>query len=153
MTAQFVDLEARIRNLTAQEGVLQDLMSQARSIPDTLAVQQQLSGVREQIEQLTGQRNLLDDQTAFATIAVTFHSNAVAAPAETSSTLARAWRDAVGVTVGILAGSLVVLGAVVPLVMIGLVGVGAWMLIRRRRTAGRARDALTADRWARASRR
>lgn len=135
VTGQFVDLEARIRNLTAQEGVLQSLMSDARTIPDTLAVQQQLSGVREQIEQLTGQRNLLDDQSSFATIAATFHTRAaVVAPAESRSTVAEAWHDAIGVTVAIFAGSIVVLGAVIPLGLIALVGVGAWALIRRRRT-------------------
>ena len=134
VTAQFTDIDARLRNLAAQEGVLQDLMRQARNIPDTITVQQQLSAVREQIEQFTGQRNLLDDQASFATVAVTMRAVGVkAAPASGRGSLAQAWHDAIGVTVAIVGGTIVVLGAVLPLgalVMLGLLG---WTLIRRRR--------------------
>ena len=134
VTAQFVDLDARIRNLAAQEAVLQDLMNRASSVPDTIAVQQQLSEVRGQIEQLTGQRNLLDDQASFATIAVTLHGAGVAAaPASDRGSLAQAWHDAVGVSVAILAGSIVVLGAVVPIGALVAIGLLIWTVVRRRR--------------------
>lgn len=134
VTAQFTDIDARLRNLTAQEGVLQDLMRQAKNIPDTIAVQQQLSGVREQIEQLTGQRNLLDDQASFATVAVTMRAvGAVPVTASERGSLAQAWHDAVGVTVAIIGGTIVVLGAVIPLGVLLLLGLAAWTLIRRRR--------------------
>ena len=134
VTAQFTDLDARLRNLTAQEGVLQDLMRQARNIPDIITVQQQLSGVREQIEQLTGQRNVLDDQASFATIALTMRAGGRAsAPATDRGVIAQAWEDAVGVTVAIVGGTIVVLGAVVPLGVMLLVGLLVWTSIRRRR--------------------
>jgi hypothetical protein len=134
VTAQFTDIDARLRNLTAQEGVLQDLMRQARNIPDTIAVQQQLSTVREQIEQLTGQRNVLDDQASFATVAVTMRAVGVATTSAAGrGSLAQAWHDAIGVTVAIIGGTIVVLGAVIPLGALVLVGLLVWMLIRRRR--------------------
>ena len=133
-TAQFTDIDARLRNLTAQEGVLQDLMRQARNIPDTITVQQQLSTVREQIEQLTGQRNVLDDQASFATVAVTMRAVGVtAAAASGRGSLAQAWHDAIGVTVAIIGGTIVVLGAVIPLGGLLLLGLLGWTLIRRRR--------------------
>ena len=134
VTSQFVDLDARIRNLTAQEAVLQDLMGRASTVADTIAVQQQLSDTRGQIEQLTGQRNLLDGEASFATVTVTLRGSAAAArPEPDRSSLARAWHDALGVTVAILAGSIVVLGAVVPLGLLGAVGFLTWILVRRRR--------------------
>ena len=134
VTAQFVDLDARIRNLTAQEGVLQDLMSQARTIPDTISVQQQLSAVREQIEQLTGQRNLLDDQAAFATFSVTMiAAGFVPAPTPEESTLAAAWQDSVHVGAAVLGGTLVVAGALLPLALMAGLGLLIWTGIRRRR--------------------
>ncbi len=134
VTAQFTDLDARLRNLTAQEAVLQDLMRQAKNIPDVIAVQQQLSGVREQSEQLTGQRNLLEDQAAFATVALTMRAVGVAPPgASQHSVIGHAWHNAIGVTVAIIGGTIVVLGAVVPLGVLLLVGLLVWTLIRRRR--------------------
>jgi hypothetical protein len=133
VSGQFVDLEARIRNLTAQEGVLQDLMRQARTIPDTITVQQQLSAVRQEIEQLTGQRNLLDNQTSFATISANLHiKGVVPASGEARGTLAQAWHDSVGVGVSIIGGTIVVLGAVIPLALLAGLATGGWVLIRRR---------------------
>lgn len=136
VSAQFVDLEARIRNLTAQEGVLQDLMRQARTIPDTITVQQQLSAVRQEIEQLTGQRNLLDNQTSFATISANLHAKGVVpAPSGDRGTLAQAWHDAVGVGVAIVGGTIVVLGAVIPLALLAGLVTAVWVFIRRRRVS------------------
>ena len=136
VSAQFVDLEARIRNLSAQEGVLQDLMRQARNIPDTITVQQQLSTVRQEIEQLTGQRNLLDNQTSFATVSAYLHAKGIApAPSEARGTLAQAWHDAIGVGVAIIGGTIVVLGAVIPLALLAGLGAVGWVFIRRRRVS------------------
>ncbi len=136
VTAAFTDLDARIRNLAAQEGVLQDLMRQARNIPDTITVQQQLSAVRQEIEQLTGQRYLLDNQASYATIALTLHVEGAASaptPATHRNSIAQAWHDAVGVAVAIIGGTIVVLGAVVPLAILALLVALGWMVVRRRR--------------------
>ena len=70
VTGAVTDLEARLRNLRAQEAVLLDLMRKATTIGDSIAVQQQLSQNQEQIEQLDGQRRALADQTTFATLTV-----------------------------------------------------------------------------------
>ena len=124
------------RNLAAQEGVLQDLMRQAKNIPDTITVQQQLSAIREQIEQLTGQRNLLDNQASYATIALTLHAAGAAPPpasATNRNSIAQAWHDAVGVAVAIVGGTIVVLGAVIPLAILALLVALGWTVVRRRR--------------------
>lgn len=70
VSQEFVDLESRLRHLRAQEAVLLKLMAKARSIGDTLVVQQQLSQVQLQIEEITGRLRYLKNQTAFGTIAV-----------------------------------------------------------------------------------
>lgn len=135
VSSQFSDLEARIRNLAAQEGVLQDLMRQARSIADTITVQQQLSQVRGEIEQLTGQRNLLDNQTSLATVAATLHAAGVApAPRdENRGTIGQAWNHAIDVAVAIVGGTIVVLGALIPLGVLAALVAGGWWIVRRRR--------------------
>jgi hypothetical protein len=134
--AQIVDLDARIRNLSAQEAVLQDIMRRAETIADTITVNQQLFAVREQIEQLQGRRRLLENQTTFSTITLTLRVGGAAASVDSPNEqgrLAQAWDDAWEVAAAIVAGTIVVLGAVVPL---GLLALGAWLVwlaARRRR--------------------
>ncbi len=136
VTGQVVDLDARIRNQQAEEVALQDLMRRTESTNDALAVRAQLGAVREQIEVLSAQRDLLRDQAGFATIAVSFHAIGVAAsppPASERSMLGAAWQDAVGVALAVVAGTIVVLGALIPIGLIVGSGVLVWAVVRRRR--------------------
>jgi hypothetical protein len=84
VTAQVVDLDARITNLQASEAALQVIMARASSIPDVLKVQQELTSVRGDIESMTAQRDHLADQAALGTLQVNF-SVPVAAAASASS--------------------------------------------------------------------
>jgi hypothetical protein len=72
VTAQVVDLEARIANLRTTEAAFQSIMAQAEKIDDILTVQAQLSQVRGEIERLTAQKTNLEGQAAFSTLTVTF---------------------------------------------------------------------------------
>jgi len=68
VTSQVVDLGARLANLRATEAALQAIMARATKIPDVLEVQSQLTGVRQEIEQLTAQKQSLEEQAAMATL-------------------------------------------------------------------------------------
>jgi hypothetical protein len=72
ITGQLVDLAARIENLRASEQALQQIAASATRIPDVLEVQQRLSEVRGQIEQLTAQQAHLEDRASYGTLTVTF---------------------------------------------------------------------------------
>ena len=72
VTASVVDLNARIDNLKATESALQAIMARATLIADVLAVQNELTQVQGQIEELTAQRNYLADQAAMSTLSVSF---------------------------------------------------------------------------------
>ncbi len=78
VTDKYVDLDARVRNLKAEEERILDIMKRARTIKDTLQVEQTLSAVRERIEVLEGQLRLLKYQVAMATITVTLSEAATA---------------------------------------------------------------------------
>ncbi len=78
VTAQAVDLDARIKNLRATETALQAVLEKAVKIPDILEVQSQLSTVRGQIEQLVAQRTDLGDRAALGTIQVAYGVEVVA---------------------------------------------------------------------------
>jgi hypothetical protein len=72
VTGQVYDLGARIDNLKATERALQTIMTQATKISDILDVQNQLTTVQGQIEELSTQQAHLGDQAALGTLAVTY---------------------------------------------------------------------------------
>ena len=54
VTEQYTDLQAQLRNLEATEAQYLEILKKAEKVEDILAVQQQLSNVRGQIEQVKG---------------------------------------------------------------------------------------------------
>ena len=70
VTMQVVDLNARLDNLKKAESALQSIMARATTVTDVLAVQNQLTQTQGQIEQLTAQRDHLNDQAAMSTLTV-----------------------------------------------------------------------------------
>jgi hypothetical protein len=72
VTGQIVDLDARIRNLRASETALVSHLSAAAKVSDILEIEDRLSVVRGEIEQLTAQKAHLDDQVAYATLTATY---------------------------------------------------------------------------------
>ena len=68
-------------------------------------------------------------------MAATLHANGVApAPRERDrSTLGQAWHNALSVAVAIVGGTMVVLGALIPLGLLAALVAGGWLVIRRRR--------------------
>lgn len=125
---QLTDLEARLRNLRSQEDAIRLLMARAETIGETIQVQQQLSAVREQVEQLAGQQARLADAAALSTITVSLSEPGAAARTGTErSVLARSLSRAVAGAEAVLAATIVALGYMVPLALLGLAG---WVLVR-----------------------
>jgi len=153
VTAEYVDLQARIANWQAQEAVFVGLMAKARTIPETIQIQQQLSTIQEQIEQLQGRQKYLDGHTSYSTVNLTLLEDGAVAkpepapgPKPAASTLARAWHRSAGAALAVLGGTLVVLGVVVPLAAV--VGLPAWLLavvLRRRDGRRRAEEPAPAQ--------
>ena len=72
VTAEVVDLDARLANLRATETALQSIMDRAGTIDDVLKVQRELTNVRSSIESLTAQRESLAERATYATITVSY---------------------------------------------------------------------------------
>lgn len=69
VTAQWIDLDARLRNAHHTEERLTELLArQSDSLDDVLAVERELSRVREEIETQEAQRRTLDAQVAMSTL-------------------------------------------------------------------------------------
>ena len=73
VTAEFTDVDARLRTAEAAERQLLEILATARTVQDTLDVQRELLEVRSRIEVLQGQLNVLTNQTDLATITVRLH--------------------------------------------------------------------------------
>jgi hypothetical protein len=71
VTAQYADLEAQLRTLTAARERFLEILSNARSIGDVLAVQQRVDDVTGKIDRIEGQRRVLAAQSDDATLEVT----------------------------------------------------------------------------------
>ncbi len=90
VTGQVVDLQARIKNLRASETALQQIATGTTKISDVLEVQQQLTNVRGEIEQLSAALADLQDRAGFATLTATFSVPVVAVDVAT-----KGWEPAV----------------------------------------------------------
>ncbi|HEY8167442.1 MAG TPA: DUF4349 domain-containing protein [Candidatus Limnocylindrales bacterium] len=137
VTTAVVDLDARIENLRVTEQSLQAIMTQATKIPDILEVQNQLTAVRGQIEQLTAEREHLAQQASYGTLTVGWSVPVVAVttvqgewdPASiVDEALARLVQLGQGATTAAI--WLVIVG--LPLLLIGVVVVGLVLLVARR---------------------
>lgn len=65
---QLVDFQARLRNLQKTESTLLEIMERSGSVRDVLKVAQELSNVRQSIEQINAQLKSLQNQVAYSTI-------------------------------------------------------------------------------------
>ncbi len=76
VTKEYVDMEARLRNLRVEETQYLSIMKRASTVKDTLEVSEKLSRVRGQIEQQQAEFAALSKQVETVAIAVSLHSEA-----------------------------------------------------------------------------
>ncbi|MEA2451609.1 MAG: hypothetical protein QOG04_319 [Actinomycetota bacterium] len=132
---QFVDLEARLRNLEAQETVMLRLMGESSSVSDSIRVQHELDGIQLEIERLTGRLRYLKDQTDMGTISISFLEVGAPVPNPPSGVLADAWQRAVDLALGVVAALIVGTGIVVPLAILVALAFLGFRAVRPRLTS------------------
>ncbi len=132
VSQEFIDLEARINNLQAQESAFLDLMDRATTLTQTIRVQNQLSSLQLDIEQLQGRLNFLEDRTSFGTISVSLVEEGAPVPSE-PNTFQVAWERAVETLEGVGAALIFVVVAIIfPLGLIALVGLVIFRQVKPR---------------------
>jgi hypothetical protein len=137
VTAEYYDIEARIRNKQQEEERLLQLLAEATGkLEEVLAVERELSRVRGEIEQAQGRLRMLKDVTDLTTVtvSVTEIKNYVPDQAPTYLTRVRRAFSASTTTLVIAAQGLsLVAVALVPWLPVPLVLVLIVLAIRRRR--------------------
>lgn len=84
VSAQFVDLESRLRNLKVAEAQYLEIMKRSGKISEVLDVTRALTDTRAQIEQAQGQMDYLSRQVALSSIHVSLTQEAIPGAAVSS---------------------------------------------------------------------
>lgn len=140
VTAQTVDLQARIDAAQASVDRLTALMAQAQSVSDLIAAESALSERQALLESYQQQLKMLDDQVAMSTLSVTLTPDiqpVEADPAGFGDGLAAGWNGLVATLNGIV----VALGFLIPWIAVAAVAaLIVWLIVRtvRRRRAARS---------------
>jgi hypothetical protein len=133
VSAQYVDLNARLANAEAQHAAMLALLSKAQNINDIIAVQNQIGQITAQIEQLKGQIKYLDDNTSYSNVNVTLTESG--APAQVASSDSWGFSTAISSAahnfVTTIDYVVTGLGAIGPFLVLAGIGFLVW---RRRRT-------------------
>lgn len=137
-TKQKVDLEAQLKNLRATEAQLQAIMKQAKTVQDTLEVQQQLSSVRSQIEVLDAELQNLTNNAAMSNVSISLNTKEADQPVVTPQQnslmdeLKLALRDTLRVYRNLFISGMRVALLVVPLLIIGGLAWFGWQRLARK---------------------
>lgn len=140
VTAQAADQQARLGSLKKTRDQFLLILAKAKTIGETLSVQQRIDDTQSQIDQLQGAINLLADQSSYGTLTVTVTQKAAvlvaATPVHHQSGLSKAWHRAVDGFVTGVEALIARSGRAVLVLIVLVVGLGilraAWKVGRRR---------------------
>ncbi|NLM46475.1 MAG: DUF4349 domain-containing protein [Firmicutes bacterium] len=143
VTLQYVDLEARIRNLTRQEERLLAILERAETVEDILRIEKELGRVRGDLEALTAEFRYLKDRVDYATVQLSLTETPIASRTVTGSGLKGVWQRGINGLIrsvnGLISGlgSIIVflLSALPYLVIIALAAIAVLRRLRRNKNS------------------
>ena len=80
VTAEYVDLEVRLKNAHAARDSYAQLLQKAENVEEVLQVEQALREVQERIELLEGRRKFLDEHLALSDVTITLRERRTPGP-------------------------------------------------------------------------
>jgi hypothetical protein len=104
VTAEFVDIEARIKTKKELEQRYLTLLGKANSVQEILEIEREIGVLRSDIESIEGRMKVLNNSLAFATLEVTIYQN-IPAPSlfgeRWVNSFGEGWQNLLDFTVGI----------------------------------------------------
>lgn len=119
VTEQYVDLQARLTTMKAEEQSLLKIVEQAKTVDEILKVRAELARVRSDIESMEAQKKYLDTQTDYATVSFTLTEEGIVQSDQFSPSivfknaiqaLVNAWKQTLStlIVIGVFAGGLII---------------------------------------------
>jgi hypothetical protein len=143
VTEQAIDMDARLKNLRAEEDRLRTFLERANKVEDLLAVQRELSRVRGDIEAMQAQLTYLERQVARATLVVTLSEpSPVVGPESPWYGLREAFSQGVQGAIEVVKVMITVVIALMPLAL--LVALVVWAIVALVRRGNRRKAAAWA---------
>lgn len=137
VTLQYVDTESRITALKTEQDRLMELLSQAETMPDLLEIESRLTQVRSDLESYTSQLKVLENQVDYATMYLSLSEVTEYTPVAEKTRLQKIGegfvRSLKDLGNGILDFGVWILVELPYLIVIGLVGFGAYRLVKKLR--------------------
>lgn len=146
VTAQYVDVTARLSALEAARDRLQTIMSQSQNTTDLLQAEQQLTQREADINALKGQKQYLEQSAALSAITISLQPYVLSQPVDTSWRPLETVREAFNALLNNLQGLgdfaiRFVIGVLPILLIIGLIIYGIFLFVRGQVRRSRARNA------------
>ncbi|WP_421118290.1 DUF4349 domain-containing protein [Aquihabitans daechungensis] len=143
VTDQVVDLKGRLENAQASTERLRTLLGKAENVQNIAALEERLTQREAEIEQISGQLEVIQDDVRFATISITFTEKDEPAVSDDLPGPLQALEAGGVAFVTVVLGLLAALAFALPFLAVGLVG---WLGYRRWRRRHPKPD-RTASSW------
>jgi len=140
ITEEYVDLESRLKSKRVVEERLLLFMKDAEKTEELLKISSDLSAIQEEIETIVGKMNYLENQTDYSTVELLMDEDTVIVPQVEGKNL-NTWEktkkqlaSSVNFILAAASGLIVFFIGNLPIIVIVLlVGLGVYLLIRRKK--------------------
>jgi len=157
VTEEFVDLEARLKTQTTLEARYLDFMNKATKTDELVRFANELAQVQGTIEQIKGRMRYLDQNVAFSTVNLRlYQASGIEEPKKEEEKEKKSFGDRISDALlgsaNVLRqfgeGLLVVLAAMLPvLIVLGVLGIPAYYIVRKRGAARRQASEEKRKQW------
>jgi len=115
VTEEYIDLQARLKNLKIQEKRYTELLAMAKDVNDVLAIEAQLGRIRGEIESYEGRIKYLENTTSYGTFNINIYE-----PEEVVHEfgLKKAFDRAIDAFIVSVAGIIILAGFLIPIILV-----------------------------------
>ncbi|TMN22921.1 DUF4349 domain-containing protein [Lentibacillus cibarius] len=137
VTEEYVDLKSRLESKRVVEKRLLSFMEQAKKTEDLLDISEDLAKVQEEIEQITGRMNYLQNKVDLATVTIRMEEKNVTITSEedlnTWEKTKQQLMKSINFLLSAFSGLFVfIIGNLPVLIILGIIGAAVYWIIRRR---------------------